>query len=204
MAPPCLVLASSSRYRAALLERLEVSFESLVPEFDEEAASARFPAAAPSELALELARGKAASLRPIRPDAWILAADQIGVLSGPDGPVLLRKPGSIDAAIEQLVSMAGRTHELVNAIVLDPPGPSERREVIDRQRLTMRRFDRAEARDYVTRHRPLDSAGAYRIEDAGIKLFERIESCDHTGIIGLPLLAVAELLRAAGLLPPPS
>ena len=68
----------------------------------------------------------------------------------------------------------------------------------------MRSFDRAEARDYVTRHRPLDSAGAYRIEDAGIKLFERIESRDHTGIIGLPLLAVAELLRAAGLLPPPS
>ena len=66
----------------------------------------------------------------------------------------------------------------------------------------MRAFGEVEARDYVSRHRPLDSAGAYRIEDAGIRLFESIEGNDYTGIIGLPLLAVAELLREAGLLEP--
>jgi septum formation protein len=65
----------------------------------------------------------------------------------------------------------------------------------------MRPFDRTEAERYVARWRPLDSAGGYRIEDAGIALFERIESADFTGIVGLPLLAVARLLRAAGLLP---
>ena len=64
----------------------------------------------------------------------------------------------------------------------------------------MRAFGAEEARAYVARHRPLDCAGAYRIEDAGIRLFERIEGQDYTGIIGLPLLAVAGLLREAGML----
>lgn len=64
----------------------------------------------------------------------------------------------------------------------------------------MRAFDRAEARAYIERWQPLDCVGSYRIEDPGIKLFERIESEDFTGIIGLPLLAVARLLRGAGLL----
>ena len=61
----------------------------------------------------------------------------------------------------------------------------------------MRAFGRDEARRYVERHRPLDCAGGYRIEDAGIGLFERIEGEDHTGIVGLPLIAVARMLRDA-------
>lgn len=204
MLAPRLVLASTSRYRAALLERLEVPFEVMAPEFDEAAAAARSADLSAEEIALQLARGKAASLRSARPRAWILAADQIGVLDRADAPALLGKPGSVEAAIDQLVSMAGHSHELVTAIVLDAPAGGATREAIDRQRLTMRDFDRVEARDYVTRHRPLDCAGSYRIEDAGIKLFESIESRDYTGIIGLPLLAVAGLLREAGLLPAPT
>ena len=65
----------------------------------------------------------------------------------------------------------------------------------------MRDFSRAEAEAYVRDALPLDSAGGYRIEDRGILLFERIASVDFTGIIGLPLLSTAGLLREAGLLP---
>ncbi|MDH3519837.1 MAG: Maf family protein [Myxococcales bacterium] len=200
MATPQLVLASTSRYRAALLARLELPFETLAPDYDEDAAAARHPELAPAELARQLARGKAASLRAARPGAWILAADQVGVLEPPGAPKLLRKAGSEAAALAQLLEMAGRTHELITAVVLASPDGSAPREALDRQRLRMRRFDRAEARDYVQRHRPLDCAGSYRIEDAGILLFEWIESRDFTGIIGLPLLSVARLLREAGLL----
>ena len=96
---------------------------------------------------------------------------------------------------------AGRSHQLITAVVLAPPSGAAPLEAVDRHRLTMRRFGPDEARDYVERYRPLDCAGGIRIEDAGIKLCERIEGADYTGIIGLPLLAVARLLRAAGLLP---
>lgn len=201
MTPP-LVLASSSRYRARLLEQLELPFEALAPACDEETLAAQQAGLAPELLALHLARSKAASLRARRPQAWILAADQLGVLEAPEGAVLLRKPQDADAAVAQLLAMAGRSHALINAVVLLAPEGARVREALDRHRLTLRPFTRAEARDYVARHRPFDCAGGYRIEDAGIKLFERIESEDFTGILGLPLLAVARLLREAGLLTP--
>jgi septum formation protein len=95
---------------------------------------------------------------------------------------------------------AGRSHELLTAVALAGPDGAPPREALDRQRLRMRAFTRAEAVRYVERHRPLDCAGGYRIEDAGITLFEQIEGDDYTGIIGLPLIAVSRLLRETGLL----
>jgi septum formation protein len=197
---PRLVLASTSRYRAELLARLEVPFEALAPAFDEEAEIARFDALGPAGFAAHLARGKAASLRAVRPDAWILAADQIGVQEQGGRAVLLRKPGSEEAARAQLASLAGRSHELLTAVVLVGPGGAPRSEALGHYRLHMRDFSPDEAARYVARHRPLDCAGGYRIEDAGIALFDRIESDDYTGIVGLPLIAVSKLLREAGLL----
>ena len=201
MSTPRLVLASNSRYRKELLARLEVPFEVAAPRFDEAAERPRFAELGAAAFAMQLARGKAASLRDAHPDAWLLAADQVGVLEGEAGPQLLGKPGTEEKAVAQLLAMSGRCHELVTAVVLAPPEGAAL-ESVDRQRLQMRAFAEPEARAYVTRHRPLDSAGAYRIEDAGIRLFERIEGDDYTGIIGLPLLAVAALLREAGLLQP--
>lgn len=195
-----LVLASTSRYRAALLARLEIPFEALAPDFDEEAERRHFAELGPAGFAAHLARGKAASLRAARPDAWILAADQIGVLERGGRPELLGKPGSEEAAVAQLCALAGRSHELLTAVVLAGPGDAPLREALDRHRLTLRDFSRAEVARYVARHQPLDCAGSYRIEDAGIALFERIQGDDYTGVIGLPLIAVSKLLREAGLL----
>ncbi|MFV8751658.1 Maf family protein [Nannocystaceae bacterium ST9] len=190
------MLASSSRYRAELLARLELAFETCAPEFDERAHDHRFAEFGPARFATLLARGKAESLRERYPNAWVLAADQLAVCEGE----LLHKPGSTEAAIDQLMSLSGRTHALISAVVLLDTSSGACTSAIDQQRMTMRGFDRDEARAYVERWQPLDCVGSYRIEDAGIKLFERIEGEDFTGIIGLPLLAVARLLRAADLL----
>ncbi|PRQ06134.1 Maf family protein [Enhygromyxa salina] len=192
-----LVLASTSRWRAELLARLELPFTSAAPRFDERSEDHRFAELGPRAFALHLARGKAQSLA-ADSNAWILAADQLAVLDEPDGPTLLHKPGTAERAIEQLMRLRGRTHQLITAVVLTR-GATEHHE-IDAQQLTMRSFSLAEATAYVTKHQPLGSVGAYHIEDAGIRLFERIEG-DYTGIIGLPLLAVCRLLRAARLLP---
>jgi septum formation protein len=191
-----LVLASSSRYRAELLARLELPFETCAPSFDERAHDHRFAELGPARLAELLARGKAESLRERYRDAWILAADQLAVIEGE----LLHKPASTEAAIDQLMQLSGRMHMLISGIVLLDAASGAHASTIDEQRMHMRAFDRAEARAYIERWQPLDCVGSYRIEDAGIKLFERIESEDFTGIIGLPLLAVARLLRGAGLL----
>ena len=192
-----LVLASTSRYRRELLARLEVDFEALAPDFDEAAETHRFAELGPEAFARSLARGKARSLAPLRPQAWILAADQIAVVDGE----LLHKPGTEEAAIAQLMRLRGRTHALITGVALLNAATGELDERVDHQRLTMRRYSEAEAAAYIRAHRPLDCVGSYRIEDAGIRLFAAIEGQDFTGIIGLPLLAVGGLLRTRGLMP---
>lgn len=196
-----LVLGSSSRYRAELLERLGVPFEQASPDVDERAYDARFDELAPDAFALLLARAKADALRQPDGQRWLLCADQVGVLDAGDGDELLTKPETEERGVEQLLRLAGRTHRLVNGVVLFDEATGTCHESVDVQELTMRPFQRAEAEAYVREFRPLDCAGGYRIEDAGIRLFERIRSEDYTGIIGLPLLATARLLRLAGLLP---
>lgn len=198
-----LILGSSSSYRAKLLEQLGVSFTQESPEVDERAFDAQFEHSLPEEFALILARAKAKAIWREGGSRWLLCADQVGVLEAPDGARRqLTKPGTSGRCVEQLMELSGRTHSLVNGIVLVSEATGERLEAVDRQELTMRPFDRAEATAYVERFAPLDCAGGYRIEDEGIRLFEQIRSDDHTGIIGLPLLATARLLREAGILTP--
>jgi septum formation protein len=195
-----LVLASGSPWRAELLARLDLPFECQPADYDERAHDHRFAELGPEGYALLLATGKAEAVGRARPGDWILAADQIAVLDDPSGPILLHKPGTEDRAVAQLMRLRGRSHRLLTAVVLRGPsasGPGFVGHEFDTQTLTMREFPEAEARAYVTRYRPIASVGSYHIEDAGIKLFERIDG-DHTGVMGLPLLAVCRLLRAAG------
>ncbi|MEM9453455.1 MAG: nucleoside triphosphate pyrophosphatase [Myxococcota bacterium] len=194
-----MILGSTSAARRTLLARLEIPFEVASPNFDESAELGRFDDLADAEFALAMARGKAQSLAGRFPQRWILAADQVAVLPGPPRR-LLDKPGREEVAVEHLMALSGQTHHLTTGVVLLHPERDQWRETIDEQRLTMRALERAEVERYVRRHRPLECAGSYRIEDAGIKLFERIEGQDYTGIMGLPLLAVGRLLREVGLL----
>lgn len=198
-ATPRLVLASTSAARRLLLERLEVPFVADAPVFDEAAHADRFEGMSDAAFALMLAWGKAESLAARHPHRFILAADQVAVLPGPPRR-RLDKPGHAHVAVEHLMALSGRTHHLTPGVVLLHPALGLRHDAVDAQRLQLRPYDRAEAEAYVSRHQPLECAGSYRIEDAGIKLFERIEGQDYTGIMGLPLIAVARLLRAVGVL----
>jgi septum formation protein len=195
-----LVLGSSSRYRAGLLGRLGVAFSQESPEVDEVAFDGQFAGLSAEDFALLLARAKADALVRNGGERWVLCADQVGVLEVGGDRLLLRKPGTPEACVDQLMELSGRTHRLVNGIVLRSERDGTELVEVDVQTLTMRAFGRAEAEAYVKLRAPLDCAGGYRIEDEGIRLFESIDSRDYTGIIGLPLIATARLFRQAGLL----
>lgn len=195
-----LLLASTSRYRRALLERLGIHFEVAAPDFDEAAHEEAFATSSDDAFALQLAEGKARSLASVFSDHLILAADQIATVDAP-ARTLLHKPGTVDRAVAQLMTLAGRTHTLTTGVVLLHPASGRLETAVDHQRLTMRRYTEAEARTYVDAAQPLDCVGAYRVEDAGITLFEHIDADDVTGIIGLPLLHVCHLLRRFAVLP---
>lgn len=200
-----LVLASTSKFRRALMDRVGLPFECRAPDYDERAEDHQFEAMGPEAFAMHLARGKAHSLRDAYSRAYILAGDQLAVIEGDDGRLVqMHKPPTAEAAIAQLMRLRGRTHRLITGVVLlalDERQPPREFTTLAEQRMTMRRFSEAEAAAYVAAYEPLDSNGAYHIEDAGIRLFERIEGPDFTAIMGLPLLSVCALLRQVGLLP---
>jgi septum formation protein len=187
-----LVLASGSPYRRALLEQLGVPFRVEPARIDEETHARANPDRTPAELASLLADAKARSLADVLPDATIIGSDQLVCLDGQP----LGKPGTPRRAAEQLARLAGRPHELITALtVLHRGVPHEHRDIT---RLHMRALTDAEIGRYLAADRPFDCAGSYKIEARGIALFERIESEDHTAIVGLPLIALTTILRKLG------
>jgi len=188
-APPPLILASGSRYRAELLNRLCVPFQAIASDADE---SAR-PGEAPDTLALRLAGNKAAALRRRFPDAWILGSDQLAALDDD----VLGKPGTAEAAFTQLSRASGRAVDFLTAVVLDLPDRPALR-ALDRTRVQFRTLSETAIRHYIDVEPAFDCAGSFKCEGYGITLFEQIRSDDPTALIGLPLIAVARLLREAG------
>jgi septum formation protein len=185
-----LVLASTSRYRRAQLEALGVEHLAVAPGFEEDHA---LPLA-PEELVVAFARGKAEAAAAAHPGALVVGADQAPELDGR----ALTKPGTTAAAVEQLLALAGRTHRLLTAVALYDPGRGATEHRLVAHRMRMRPLSRALAEAYVARDAPLDCAGSYRIEGAGLLLFEEASGADHSAIMGLPLLALGDLLAGAG------
>lgn len=185
-----IVLASTSRYRRALLEQLRLPFEVAAPDYEER----HDLPLTPEELVVELARGKARSLSSAWPDALILGSDQAAELDGE----ILGKPGTPERAVEQLMRLAGRTHRLLTAVALYDARAGTTATALTTHEMTMRPLSRVEAEAYVRSDDPVDCAGSYKVESLGIALFERMRGDDHTGIVGLPLTAVVSLLGAHG------
>ncbi|MFO7762285.1 MAG: nucleoside triphosphate pyrophosphatase [Wenzhouxiangellaceae bacterium] len=185
---PPLILASSSPYRAEMLERLGLAFARVTSGIDETAAPDESPEALAQRLALEKARHVARQ----RPEALIIGADQVAVLNGR----VLGKPGSRERAIAQIRDMSGNAVEYLSAIAL--VGPGQQRVDVVSTRLQYRRLTHAEIERYVDRDQPLDCAGAMRSEGLGISLLESLSSDDPTALIGMPLIRIARWLRENG------
>lgn len=185
-----LVLASSSAYRRALLERLRLPFEVCVPEVDE----TRLPGEAPPALALRLAEAKARAGGADSPGALVIGSDQVAELDGE----CLGKPGGHDAAVAQLRAMRGRDVLFHTALaLLDTRSGALQIASVP----TLVRFRRSADREiacYVDLERPYDCAGSARIEGLGIALVERVASEDPSALIGLPLVELVTMLRRAG------
>lgn len=188
---PELILASTSPYRRELLARLGVPFAVAPPGVEEAAFSKQ--GLAPGDLAVQLARGKAAAVARHHPSAIVIGSDQLACVDGRP----LGKPGSATAAAAQLRLLAGREHRLTTAVAIAHPRGMV--EFADTATLAMRALTDDEIDRYVAADQPLDCAGSYRIEGLGIALFARIDCGDHSAILGLPLLRLAHELRALGL-----
>lgn len=183
-----LLLASTSRYRRELLERLRLPFHVARPDVDETTG----PDEAPAALAARLASLKAAAIAAHHPEAWVIGADQVAEVDGQ----AIGKPGNREAAIAQLTAMSGRAIRFHTALCL--LRDQNRHEASDVTTVRFRALSAEEIERYVDAEQPFDCAGSFKSEGLGITLFEAIDSQDPTALIGLPLIALSRLLREAG------
>jgi len=188
--PRRVVLASTSKYRRALMERLGIAFECADPETDEIA----LPGEPGATTALRLAEAKARAVAARYPQALIVGSDQVASC----GDMRLDKPGNHDNAVRQLTAMSGRTANFdTSVVVLDAVSGKLAARVVG-CRVTFRPLSAQQIERYLRLEQPYDCAGSAKVEGLGITLIERIETEDPTSLIGLPLIALTELLALAG------
>ena len=192
---PQLILASTSRYRRELLDRLGLPYQAIPPTCDEDALKRAFPLGsddAPRRLAEHLAAAKADSIACTHPGAVVIGSDQLAEMDGE----ILGKPGNLEGAATMLRRLSGRSHRLITAVCLaTPAGPIAWTDIAV---LTMRHLDDAAIHRIISADQPVDCAGAYKLERRGISLFSVIAAADHSAITGLPLLRLTSELAALG------
>jgi septum formation protein len=188
---PSLVLGSTSRYRAELLRRLGLNFETRAPGTEERVITGETPPRRAMRLAIAKAVDAGAGVR----DALVIGSDQVAELDG----ALLEKPGTADRAHAQLDACSGRIVHFHTALCVLDTRNGQRHTHLDLTQVHFRSLNTTEISRYIEREQPLDCAGSFKCEGLGIGLFDRIENSDPTALIGLPLIALARLLREAGL-----
>ncbi len=191
--PRPLILASTSPFRRALLERIGLDFETSAPEVDERSR----PRESPEALVMRLAQTKAKAGGAAYPGALIIGSDQVACIDGE----ILGKPGSRERAIAQLKNSSGRKVTFYTGLcLLDSETDRAQVECIPFH-VHFRDLSHRQIEGYVDREKPFNCAGSFKSEGLGIALFLRLEGDDPSALIGLPLIRLVSMLAAVGIDP---
>lgn len=186
-----LVLASSSPYRQQLLHKLQLTFACQSPDIDETA----LPQESAEALVLRLAQQKAQALAHAYPNGLIIGSDQVCVNDG----LILGKPGTLAKAKTQLLNASGKTLTFYTGLAVYDVANDRMRALVEPFSVTFRALSEAQIERYLALESALDCAGAFKCEGLGISLFERMAGRDPNSLIGLPLMALVELLDQFGI-----
>jgi len=184
---PNLILASTSPYRRVLLEKLGVTFECAAPNVDERPQ----PGESPRHLVVRLAQEKAKSLAARFPDHLIIGSDQVCVLDG----IITGKPHTEENARQQLLKARGSIVTFYTGLALYNSSTGHLQTECEPFDVHFRHLSEQEIDDYVRKERPLNCAGSFKSEGLGIALFERLDGRDPNALVGLPLIALCQMLR---------
>lgn len=189
--PTQLILASTSRYRKALLEKLALPFECAAPEVDE----SPLPGEPAEVLVARLALAKASAIADRFDQGLIIGSDQVCVCDGQ----ILGKPGTVEKAVAQLMAAQGRSVTFHTGLCVLDAASGRAEQLVEPFTVHFRTLDEAALRRYVEAELPLDCAGSFKCEGMGIVLFKGMEGRDPNALIGLPLIGLIELLARHGL-----
>lgn len=188
--PQNLILASTSPYRRELLGRLGLSFSTANPQTDE----SPLPSEAPEALALRLSEAKARAVMAEHPDALIIGSDQVATVDGQ----IYGKPGNHERAVAQLKALSGKTVNFFTGLCLlnARTGQAELRGIPTL--VTFRELSEREIENYLRREPAYNCAGSAKSEGLGIALLHSMQGDDPNALIGLPLIALCDMLRRQG------
>ncbi|PIE83324.1 MAG: septum formation inhibitor Maf [Candidatus Contendobacter odensis] len=186
-----LVLASTSIFRRNLLLRLGLPFSVRSPEVDE----TRLAGEDAPTLVARLAELKARSIAQHEPEALIIGSDQVAVLAD----TILGKPNTHEHAIKQLQHASGQTVTFYTGLCLLDAANGSCQVAVEPFDVVFRTLTTTQIERYLQREKPYNCAGSFKSEGLGIALFERLEGHDPTGLIGLPLIRLTQMLEIVGI-----
>ncbi|MFO7593006.1 MAG: nucleoside triphosphate pyrophosphatase [Pseudomonadota bacterium] len=185
-----LVLGSTSPFRKALLEKLQLKFITDSPDIDE----SRQEKEAPEQLVARLACEKARAVAERHPNSLIIGSDQVAV----NGGEILGKPGNHERAMEQLRSASGRTVTFLTGLCLYNSAGGAEQVAVEPFRVHFRELSDEQIDNYLKAEQPYNCAGSFKSEAMGIALFEKLEGDDPNSLIGLPLIRLIRMLEKEG------
>ena len=185
-----LVLASTSPYRRELLDRLGLPFVVAAPRVNETALAGETP----KQTALRLAQAKAKFIADSFPNALVIGSDQVVELEG----WALGKPNNHENAVQQLRLMSGRTVAFHTGVCLINSSSGKIQSEVVPCSVTFRAITESEIENYLQREQPYNCAGSAKAEGLGIALIQKMQSDDPNALIGLPLIALIDMLKNEG------
>ena len=188
---PPLILASTSRYRQALLHKLGLPFSSAAPDTDETPQLGESAA----QLVLRLAQAKASSVAKGFDQGWVIGSDQVCTVDDR----ILGKPGDHAQAILQLRMLSGRAVTFYTGLCLWDAANQQYQLTMEPFVVHFRPLSDSVIENYLQQEQPYDCAGSFKSEALGICLFDRFEGRDPNTLIGLPLMALTDMFLAWGL-----
>jgi len=188
LTPPPLVLASTSKYRAELLSRLRVPFQTAAPQVDE----SPLPGENTHDIALRLAEAKARAVASRFPDALIIGSDQVADLDGQP----IGKPGTRERAVAQLQAVSGKSVVFHTALALFNAATGRLQIRVVPTTVSFRQLGAQSIHRYLDLEPAFDCAGSAKSEGLGIALIAALEGSDPNALVGLPLIALTDMLLA--------
>lgn len=191
-----LVLGSGSKYRRTIMDKLHLIYNVVKPDIDESAVNEEQPEQLVGRLAEEKAQAVARKLN--GEPSIIIGSDQVAVCDG----LILGKPGTEEKAIEQLKSFVGKTVTFYTGLAVLNSQTSQCEVRIEPFFVTFRdNITADEIARYVELEQPLDCAGSFKSEGLGVSLFSEMKGNDPNTLIGLPTIALLDMLRSQGINP---
>jgi MAF protein len=190
-----LLLASSSAYRKQLLEKLQLPFTCASPNIDESIQLDESPHNYVQRLAIE----KAKALKDDFPNHIIIGSDQCAVLEANGQQYVLGKPHTVENAIQQLSQASGKSVTFLTGLCVYNSATQQQISLVEPFIVHFRNLTRPQIERYIDQENPLDCAGSFKSEGLGIRLFSALEGRDPNSLIGLPLIALVDLLEQQGI-----